>query len=277
MKVHVAETHGFCFGVRDAVAASESVPRPAETTIYGEIVHNERVRARLAALGLRELEETGRAIPETPVVVVTPHGIADSERARLVAAGKTLVDTTCPLVHVAHKAAAALAAEDRLVIVVGRAGHVEVRGITLDLPFHIVVSGPADVAAYGEPRIGVMAQTTTAEATFAATVAAVREKNPSADVRAIDTICKPTRDRQAALDDLLPRVAVLVVVGGKASRNSRELCETASARGVRAHLVQGASDLDPAWFAGLAEVGLTAGTSTPPDAVEEIRRALVAL
>lgn len=275
MKVHIAHSLGFCFGVRDALAATESVENPRDVTVYGEIVHNERVRERIRARGLREMAESGRSIPETGVVLVTPHGIADSERARLEAAGRKLVDTTCPLVVVAHRAAAALASEGRFVIVVGRRDHVEVRGLVQDLPRHAVVAGPEDARAFpGETRLGVLSQTTTAEAVFRAAVDRLRELNPGADLRVMDTICKPTRDRQEALAELLPRVAVLVVVGGRASRNSRELCAAAEAKGVRAHLVQGGADLDPAWFEGLAEVGLTAGTSTPPDAIDEVRRAL---
>ncbi len=277
MEVIVARAYGFCFGVRDAIADTESVADPANATIYGEIVHNERVRARIAERGFRVMDETDRAVPDTPVVLVTPHGIGDSDRKRLEAAGRTLVDTTCPLVKVAHDAARELAAEGRFVVVVGRRDHVEVKGLVQDLERFAVVADASEVGAIDADRIGVLSQTTTAEPVFDAAVRAVCDRNPGRDVRAIDTICKPTKDRQSAMADLLPRVEAVVVVGGKGSRNSRELVRAAEEKGIRATLVQGAADLDPSFFRGISRVGLTAGTSTPKEALDEVHRALLAL
>src|SRR5262245_32465085 len=277
MNVLLPRAYGMCFGVRDAIAMAEAIRDPENVTIYGELVHNEEVRARLAARGFRALDETARTAPSTPRVLLTPHGVSDRERARLESTGAELVDATCPLVRAAHRVAQSLAAEGRFVVVVGRADHVEVRGLVGDLERFAVVARPDDAADYDADRIGVLAQTTTTEDELYAVVDAVRAKNPRADVEVVDTICRPTRDRQAALAELLPRIDVLVVVGGRNSRNTRQLADAAARAGVRAHLVQGAADLDPRWFSAAVRVGLAAGTSTPGEAVREVHDALLAM
>ncbi len=275
MRVLRADSMGLCFGVRDALDYIRRVPDPAAVTIYGELVHNERINTELVQLGFRQVSEQARGTREaaTPEVLVTAHGISNAERGRLAAAGRVLHDTTCPLVRRAHEAALRLDAEGRFVIVVGRRGHVEVLGLTGDLRACEVVESPAEVRAYPTDRIGVICQTTTPDALAEAVLEAVHQHNPHAAIRFIDTVCRPTRERQEALLALLPRVQALVVVGGRNSRNSRELAETARRRGVPAFLVQGAEDM-PAEVFEFDVVGLTAGTSTPDDTIDEVESLL---
>jgi len=263
-----------CFGVRDALAAAEALPDPSGVTIYGELVHNPLVGERLAERGFRQLDELERDVPRTEAVLVTAHGVSDREAARLREHGLRIVDTTCPLVRAAHAAARELDREGRLVVVVGRAGHVEIRGLVGDLRRSVVVAGPEEVERWPDPRIGVLAQTTTPAAQLHAVVRAIRRANPDADVRVADTVCRPTRDRQESLAELLPHVSALVVVGGRGSRNTLELVRAAEAAGVRAIHVESAAELDPAAFAGIETVGLTAGTSTLPETVEEVHERL---
>jgi 4-hydroxy-3-methylbut-2-enyl diphosphate reductase len=103
---------------------------------------------------------------------------------------------------------------------------------------------------------------------------AVEVQNPGTEVRFIDTVCQPTKDHQKALERLLDRIEAVVVVGGRHSNNTRELAARCRERGLPAVHVQGAADLDPAWFNGLETVGLTAGTSTLDETVAEVRQAL---
>ena len=276
MQVLLADALGICFGVRDALAAAEKTPAPESVTIHGELVHNERVRSQLEALGFHSESEKDRAgVPATPLVMITAHGISDRERSRLEQNGKRLIDTTCPLVHKVHRAAQLLAAEGRHVLVIGRAGHVEMQGILEDLASAEAVENVEAVRSYGHERLGIVCQTTTPPRLAAAVNAAIRAANPAADVRFIDTICQPTRDRQDAVVRLLPIVDAMVVVGGKNSNNTRELAALCHDRGVPAFHVQAAADLDPDWFRGCRVVGLTAGTSTLDETILEVREALV--
>jgi 4-hydroxy-3-methylbut-2-en-1-yl diphosphate reductase len=272
-----ADELGMCFGVRDALAALERETDPAAVTIHGELVHNPEVLAMLDRRGFARSPETGRAVPTTPAVMVTAHGISDRERGRLRDAGKRIVDTTCPLVRKAHDAARELAAEGRRLVVIGKRDHVEVRGIVEDHDGAVVVGGAADVATWPEPRLGVVCQTTTQVDVADSLLAAIRAANAHADVRSIDTICSPTKARIDALARLLPAIDALVVVGGRDSNNCRQLVQRGERAGVRALHVAHARELVPAWFDDARSIGLTAGTSTLPRTVDEVHGWLLRL
>lgn len=277
MQILRADELGMCFGVRDALAVLNRIADPAAVTIHGELVHNREVLALLDRRGFHRSPEAARSVPATPAVVVTAHGISERERARLLAAGKRLVDTTCPLVQKAHAAAQQLAAEGRRVIVLGRRDHVEVRGVVEDLVDAVVVGSAADVATWPEQQLGVVSQTTTAVDVAEALIAAIRAANPHADVRVLDTICSPTKARIDALAALLPRIDALVVVGGRDSNNTRQLVARGRQHGVTTHHVEHARELQPEWFAGCAVVGMTAGTSTLQRTIEEVHGWLLRL
>ena len=202
------------------------------------------------------------------MVLITAHGVSDVERGRLIAAGRSLIDTTCPLVRRAHDAAMALKADGRHIVLIGRAGHVEVRGIV------DIVSSPEDVVPYPHQRLGVVCQTTTPPDVFARVLERANQLNPDADIRFIDTVCQPTRARQEAVHDLLDQVDAVVVVGGYNSNNTQRLVQLCEERQVSALHVEGADELDPGWFAGVGTVGLTAGTSTLDDTIDEVQLAL---
>jgi 4-hydroxy-3-methylbut-2-enyl diphosphate reductase len=276
MKVIRAEVMGMCFGVRDALEAIDGIDEPAEVTIHGQLVHNEAVLGRLESIGFAMADEVDRrALPATPTVLITAHGISDRERRRLAEAGKRLVDTTCPLVTRVHQAALSLQKQDYHVLVIGRRGHVEVRGIVEDLERFEILESVADVRHFPHPRLGIVCQTTATERKVREIRDAVAAMNPGAEIRFIDTVCLPTKEHQRALDRLLERVDAVVVVGGHNSNNTRELAARCRDRGRPALHVQSADELDAGWFKGFATVGLTAGTSTLPETIEAVHRALV--
>jgi 4-hydroxy-3-methylbut-2-enyl diphosphate reductase len=280
MLVLRAETMGMCFGVRDALHVLEGVAEPAAVTVHGELVHNSVVLADLDRRGFQRTTEQARAVPDTPAVLITAHGVSERERARLQRAGKQLIDTTCPLVRKAHAAAQDLAAEGRRVIVLGRPGHVEVRGIVEDLESPIVVATEHDVATWPDRRLGIVCQTTTEEDHAARLLLAIRAANPHADVVFRDTICGPTKARVEALAGLLPRVDALVVVGGRNSNNTQRLAAAGLRAGRPVLHVQNAAEVRAVaatWFAGMRVVGLTAGTSTLAATIDEVEAALRAL
>ena len=275
MQVIRAEIMGLCFGVRDALAAIREVDRPGDVTIHGELVHNPIVLHQLERQGFRTSDEESREVAvDSPVVLITAHGVSDRERDRLAKAGKRLIDTTCPLVERAHRAALKLRNEGYHVLIIGRKGHVEVRGIAEDLPSVDVVESEAEVATYPHRKLGVICQTTAPERLVRAVWSAIEERNPTAEVRFVDTVCLPTKDHQRSLDRLLGEVEAMVVVGGRNSNNTRELVALCRERGVPALHVQDAGGLDPAWLAPYQVVGLTAGTSTLDATIEEVEGVL---
>jgi 4-hydroxy-3-methylbut-2-enyl diphosphate reductase len=163
------------------------------------------------------------------------------------------------------------------VLVIGRPGHVEVRGIVEDLPSHDVVPDLAAVRRYPFAKLGVICQTTTSPPAAAAVRAEIERQNPHAEVRFVDTVCHPTKDHQRALEQILPEVDAVVVVGGANSNNTRELVRLAADRGTPAYHVRDAGDVRPEWFAGFSRVGLTAGTSTLDETIREVRGVLARL
>jgi 4-hydroxy-3-methylbut-2-enyl diphosphate reductase len=156
------------------------------------------------------------------------------------------------------------------VLVLGRPGHVEVQGIVEDLFRFDVVPGVAEVHAYEHERLGVVCQTTMPPRQAAAIVAKIRLKNPQSDVAFADTICQPTRDRQAAVEELLSEVDAMVVVGGRRSNNTRELVALCCERGKPVWHVESAAEVESSWFTECETLGLSAGTSTPDEVIEAV-------
>jgi 4-hydroxy-3-methylbut-2-en-1-yl diphosphate reductase len=273
MHIIRAETMGMCFGVRAALATIGTISAPGAVTIHGQLVHNEAVLSDLAAAGFSMSgEDDRREVPETPFVLITAHGISDRERSRLASAGKSLIDTTCPLVTRAHLAAARLQAEGFYVVVIGKPGHVEVRGIVEDLEHFEVVQSIADVRSYPHNKIGIICQTTTSTALGEAIRAEIVSQNPQAEVRYVDTICHPTKDNQEALERLLGEVEAVVVVGGRNSNNTRELVALCRSKGRPALHVSTPDELDADWLRQFETIGLTAGTSTLDSTIDAVHQ-----
>lgn len=276
MRVITATAAGMCFGVRDALAALDSIDRPDSVAIYGELVHNDIVLHQLETRGFQQLPETAREeLPAAPRVVITAHGISHNRRQQLVAAGKSLIDTTCPLVARVHRAAQGLARSGAFVVVIGRAGHVEVEGIIGDLEAFAVVPSVAAVETYPSQTIGVVCQTTFPVDEAAAIRRQIAACNPAAEIRWVDTICQPTKDRQRALRELLDEVEAVVVVGGSHSHNTRRLVDACRQQGLAAFHIEHAGEIDPEWFDGFETIGLTAGTSTLPETLQLVEDRLL--
>jgi 4-hydroxy-3-methylbut-2-enyl diphosphate reductase len=271
----MAEHLGMCFGVKDAIDLAARLTRQAPLTILGELAHNPQVVERLEELGAR------RAVrPEevtTRALLLTAHGTSDLAKRQLRASGYQVFDATCPLVKRAHLALARLVSEGRHPVVIGRADHVEVRGLIGDYQEYTVIHDDSDVEKLKTPvsqgkSLGVVAQTTQPIECVLDLVEQIRMRYPDVDVRFVDTVCQPTKDRQDSLRRLASGVDVVVVVGGPESNNSARLTELARRLGRPAYQVSAAADLRPEWFTGARTIGLTAGTSTPDDVIEEVRR-----
>ena len=274
MRIVLAEHFGMCFGVRDAIVQAGKLARDGPLTILGELVHNPVVRERLRAQGAGEasLDQTRSTSTR---VMITAHGASDKKRAEWRAAGFKIADGTCPLVHHAHEQLKQLVAAGFFPVVVGKPGHVEVEGLIGDFPEAIVLNAREDVSQLPQrARYGIISQTTQPIDFVREIVDLVRWSRPDAEVRFVDTVCRPTKDRQLALRKLIDVAEAIVVVGGRTSNNTRQLAETCRASGKLAFHIERAEELRGEWFAKIDIVGLTAGTSTLPETVHAVHARL---
>ena len=271
MRIIRADHLGMCFGVRDAIALALEKSSREPVTVLGDLVHNETVLAELRAKGIQFVRSADAV--GTSSVMITAHGASEKAMSQVRDRGLGVLEATCPLVHVAHRAVAALVREGYHPVLIGKRDHVEVRGMTEDLKEFDVLLTEADVFELRErPRFGIAAQTTQPIDRVRLLVDLVRARFPRSEVRFVDTVCQPTKQRQNAAVELAQNSDVVVVIGGAHSNNTQELVKTCSRHCSRVHHVQTPVDLQAAWFAGARTVGLTAGTSTPDalvDAVEQ--------
>ncbi len=175
----------------------------------------------------------------------------------------------------AHLAAQKLQTRGYFVVVIGRLGHVEVRGIVEDLEEFDVVQSVDDVKSYPRDKLGVICQTTTSPELAEAVRAEIEARNPGAEIRFVDTICHPTKDNQQALERLLGEVEAVVVVGGRNSNNTRELVARCQSNGRPALHVSTAEELDAGWLRAFQTVGLTAGTSTLDSTIDAVHQRML--
>jgi 4-hydroxy-3-methylbut-2-en-1-yl diphosphate reductase len=208
-------------------------------------------------------------------VMITAHGASDTKRAIWRERGFYVADGTCPLVRHAHEQLKRLVAAGYFPVVIGKLGHVEVRGLTEDFPEARVVEVPSDILKLPQRnRYGVISQTTQPIDRVRALVAEIERLHPASEVRFVDTVCKPTKDRQSALRKLIDVAEVIVVVGGRESNNTRQLVETCRAAGRPAFHIERPEEVRSEWLDGISVVGLTAGTSTLRETVDAVFRRL---
>lgn len=273
MKIIRAKHLGMCFGVKEAIQLALETAKHEPLTILGDLVHNETVLKGLQAKGI-QIEQDPSAIP-TQNVMITAHGASERKLDDVKKRGLNVFEATCPLVHVAHRNLAKLVGEGFHPIVIGKGGHVEVSGMTEDLQEFDIVLCDEDVANLHErKRFGIISQTTQPIEKVRRLVQLIRERFPNSEVRFIDTVCQPTKQRQSAAVKLAQKCSVVIVIGGTNSNNTQELVKTCAQFCPRVHHIQTANDLRAEWFCENEVIGITAGTSTPDSVIDDIERLL---
>lgn len=271
MNIKLASHYGMCFGVRDALLATKKIAAQAPVTMLGQLVHNPLVDERLQELGVQTGSLFNLAEIKTQDVIISAHGAANTQKDSLQRAGLKLTDTTCPLVKKAHDALALLVGSGYAPVIIGQASHAEVSGLLGDYPQSTVILHEDELDQIPDhPRLGVISQTTQPLIAVLSLIDALKRQRPTVEVRFIDTICRPTKQRQQALEELCQNCDVVIIVGGHNSNNTRQLSTTAAKLGVRAHQIEAAEDLNPVWFQDARNVGVTAGTSTLDETVQAV-------
>jgi 4-hydroxy-3-methylbut-2-enyl diphosphate reductase len=270
MDVKIARTAGFCWGVRRTV---DKVMGVAETAGHGvvtlgPIIHNPQAVERMREKGVGMVSAVAEVAEGTTVVVRT-HGAVKTELDAARARGLEVVDGTCPYVKYPQVVAQRLSRAGYHVVIVGDEKHAEVKGVVS------YVEGPYTVARPGGPipaipdrKVAVIAQTTCIGAEFERVVGALALRHK--EVRAVNTICSDTDERQDDARQLASQVDAVVVVGGKNSANTRHLAEICRGIQPRTWHVETEEELQPEWFQGCRVVGVSAGASTPDWVIEGV-------
>jgi 4-hydroxy-3-methylbut-2-enyl diphosphate reductase len=282
MHVILAQPRGFCAGVVRAIEIVERALERHGAPVYvrHEIVHNKAVVDGLRAKGAVFVEHLDD-VPPQAVTIFSAHGVARTVEADAHARALWVLDATCPLVAKVHRQGRQYAAGGRTVILIGHPGHPEVEGTMGQIDGRVLlVRDERDAEALDLPAdtpVAYVTQTTLSVDDTRGVIAALRRRFTDIVGPDVRDICYATQNRQRAVRDLCRQVDVLLVVGAPNSSNSNRLREIGAATGTPTWLLADGSELDPAWVAGAAAVGITAGASAPEAMVERVIDALRAL
>ena len=276
--VLLPEPRSFCAGVERAIEVVERALERYGPPVYvrRQIIHNRHVVADLESRGAVFVEEVDEA-PEGARLVFSAHGVSPAVEAEAAARGQAVIDATCPLVAKVHREVRRFADRDYSVVLVGHAHHDEVEGTIGEAADISLVSTPDDAARIevGDPeRVAYVTQTTLALDDVADVVAVLRDRFPALVGPAADDVCYATQNRQDAVRAIAGECDLLLVVGSQNSSNSQRLVEVAERAGCQAHLIDDEREIDLAWLAGAATVGVTAGASAPAAIVDRVVAAL---
>lgn len=271
MEIIVAEASGFCYGVRRALEIVVEAARAEGNRMYtlGPLIHNPQVVEQLERDGIKVVEDV-HEVPPGGIIVVPSHGVPKETMARAKQVGLEIVDVMCPFVRKVQRLAARLHQQGYQVIVVGDNGHTEVRSImSMAGDDALAVSDAAELASRRlKRRVAIVAQTTQTLDKYKECIQEAAGRTH--EVRAYNTICDATAERQGAAADLAKDADVVLVVGGRNSANTKRLAQICASTGVPSYHIEIADEMDENWFQGARKVGITAGASTPDWIIDEV-------
>jgi len=274
-KIILAEPRGFCAGVDRAVEAVRGALRTYGRPLYvrHQIVHNRFVLEGLEREGA-VFVDTLEEVPEGQRVIFSAHGVAPSEWDSAAERNLRVIDATCPLVTKVHSEVERYAEERNTVILVGHAGHEEVKGTLGVAPGRVLLVGTveeADAIEISDPEhVAAVTQTTLSVDDTRDIMATLKRRFPALATPKTDDICYATQNRQNAVKELVEVSDVVLVVGSRQSSNANRMVEVARTRGGRAFLVDSLADVEPGMIDGAKSIGLTASASSPEWLVQEI-------
>lgn len=284
MKVTLAKTAGFCFGVKRAVEmVYTEVQKGKQVYTLGPIIHNEEVVSDLEKKGvkvineldLEKMEEDGNKLSGS-TVVIRSHGVSEAVYQALEEKKCEIVDSTCPFVKKIHDTVRKHAAQGYDIVIIGSREHPEVQGILgWCLGRGKVLEKEQEISSYKPQNNGkkvcVVAQTTFNYKKFKDLVEIISKKGY--DIIAVNTICNATAERQKEAQELAACSDAMIVIGGKNSSNSRKLYEISKNQCESTYFIQTLEDLDMECVRSSESLGITAGASTPKNIIQEVLEA----
>jgi len=279
MKITVAETAGFCFGVNRAVELVEQAVRDGKkVATLGPIIHNRHAVKHFEDMGVQVIESPEDA-GEGTTVIIRSHGVTRAVCEALERRGVEIVDATCPFVKRIHGIVSNAENEGRLPIIIGTRSHPEVEGIAGWCGKCLIFESLEELKEWSESAecdpnspICMVCQTTSTEYLWKSCVNFAKKQ--FTNLKIFDTICKATESRQSEAANLSKICQAMVVVGDTHSSNTGRLAMICREHCDRVVLVDNASELDSDFFRGANAVGITAGASTPAWIIKEVNKTM---
>ena len=275
MRVILAKSAGFCYGVERAVKLAEQTAREKGSCVMlGSIIHNAHVVQELEALGARQVDDASQVRPgET--VIIRSHGEKKQVYETLAAVGADIVDATCPNVRRIQRLVAQAGEEGRIPLIIGEQHHPEVMGAASWAASSVIADGPEVLEKWLSERperrdlpLMAAAQTTCIRSLWEDCVKILKKQCTNAKI--FDTICDATHKRQSEAAEIAAMADVMVVVGDRKSANTKHLTEICSERCPVVYQIERADELKGDFLNGCSVAGLTAGASTPAGIIKEV-------
>ena len=275
MKLILAQSAGFCYGVRRAVElAEETAKQGTPCVMLGSIIHNQDVIDHLASQGLTSVERP-EEVPDGSAVIIRSHGESRAVHEGLEARGVRILDATCPNVTRIHQIVAQAEERGRQPVIVGTPDHPEVRAIAGWCRHPVVLAGEKDLETWlsqGLERrdlpLTFVSQTTSTRKIWDGCVKKAKKECTNAEF--FDTICGATSKRQEEARQLAEKCGMMVVIGDRKSSNTKRLAELCREVCTDVRLIERAEDLDLTHIPRTETIGITAGASTPAWIIKEV-------
>lgn len=269
MKLYLSSPRGFCAGVIRAIQTVESALLKWGSPIYVKhhIVHNRYVVNRLEEKGAIFVEDL-RSVPEGSYLIYSAHGVSPQVRAIAKERNLKEIDATCGLVTRVHSAAKRFAAKNYHILLIGHRNHVEVQGTAGEVIGNVtIIESVKEVEKLhfsAEQKLFYLTQTTLSLIDVEEIISALREKYPLIETLPSSSICYATTNRQLALQQIIKKAQIIIVVGDLLSSNSNRLRELGERAGIPSYLINSPEEINRDWLGNNIEsIGLTAGASTP--------------
>ena len=274
MRIELAKSAGFCYGVKRAVEMAEQTARAGGAVLLGPVIHNDHVVSKLEREGavlVREVEE----VPDGAPVILRSHGEAKWVHDALEQKGCRIIDTACPNVQRIHRLVAEAEAAGRQPVIIGTPDHPEIVAIAGWCRHPVVLPDGEALSAWlaecperREMPLTLVSQTTSTRKIWDQAIETAKKECTNAEI--FDTICNATYVRQTEAQELAARCDAMIIIGDRKSSNTKRLSELCRALCPRVVSIEGAEELEPASFAGAASIGITAGASTPGWIIKEV-------
>lgn len=272
VKITIAKSAGFCFGVKRAIDLAQDIAtKNSEVYTFGPLIHNPQEVQRLEKENIKVIEDYSKI--ERGVLVLRTHGIPlDIYEKLSVKENIKLVDATCPFVKRAQDIVKELGKnkDSKQIVIVGEKQHPEVVAlVSYSNGKCLVVEDKKDVKNVKKTDIiYIVSQTTQSPKKFEEIV---NEISKISQVKVFNTICRATFDRQSAAEKLAKEVDVMIVIGGKNSGNTTRLYQICS-NITKTYHIEIVDEIEQSWFENVEKIGITAGASTPDWIIENIER-----